>query len=50
MTEDRTGLADALRQADTWAVPHAGVVVVGRDGVLAQHGETTRVLPIASVA
>jgi CubicO group peptidase (beta-lactamase class C family) len=39
-----------LPRIDTWPVPHAGVVVAGRDGVLAAHGDVTRVLPIASVA
>jgi CubicO group peptidase (beta-lactamase class C family) len=54
MSDDRAprtaALTQALMQVDDWAVPHAGVVVVGPDGVLAQHGETGRVLPIASVA
>jgi CubicO group peptidase (beta-lactamase class C family) len=43
-------LHDALARIDTWDVPHAGVVVIGRDGMLGSHGDTTRVLPIASVA
>jgi len=49
--DDRTArLHQVLPRIAGWDVPHAGVVVAGRDGVLAEHGETARVLPIASVA
>lgn len=39
----------ALGQIDAWPVPHAGVVVVGPDGVRAVRGDTGRRLRIASV-
>jgi CubicO group peptidase (beta-lactamase class C family) len=44
-----TRLARALAQVDGWDVPQAGVVVAGVDGVLAEHGVTDAVLPVASV-
>jgi len=47
-TEDR--LAGALVALDDWPVPHATAVVVGPDGPLARRGDTTRVLPVASVS
>jgi CubicO group peptidase (beta-lactamase class C family) len=51
MTGTETGrLAQALAPLDAWGVPHAGAIVVDRDGPLAEHGDTTRVLPIASLA
>lgn len=47
-------IADALRQVDDpatgWDVPHAGVVVVDAEGVLARRGTTDLALPVASVA
>jgi CubicO group peptidase (beta-lactamase class C family) len=51
MIEDKTTrLAAALAPLDAWEVPHACAVVVDRDGVIARHGDTARVLPVASVA
>jgi CubicO group peptidase (beta-lactamase class C family) len=51
MTHDRDGrLAGRLARIDAWDVPHPSVVVVDRDGVLGRHGDTARVLPVASVA
>ena len=51
MTDDVTArLAAALALIDAWDVPHASAVVVDRDGVVARHGDTARVLPVASVA
>jgi CubicO group peptidase (beta-lactamase class C family) len=43
-------LEHALDQLDGWDVPHAGVVVVDADGPRARHGETARVLPVASLS
>jgi CubicO group peptidase (beta-lactamase class C family) len=43
-------LGEALTRIDGWDVPHAGVTVVDGDGVIAEHGLTGEVLPIASVA
>jgi CubicO group peptidase (beta-lactamase class C family) len=40
----------ALERLATWPVPHAGVIVVGTDGVLATAGETATSLRIASVS
>src|SRR3954454_4488599 len=39
----------ALEQIDNWPVPHAAVAVVGPEGVLDRRGETSRVMPLASV-
>ncbi|WP_236982735.1 MULTISPECIES: serine hydrolase domain-containing protein [Mycobacterium] len=39
----------ALEALDDWPVPNAAAAVVGPDGVLASHGETARVFPLASV-
>jgi CubicO group peptidase (beta-lactamase class C family) len=44
-----TQLEVALTQLDSWDVPHAGAIVVTADGTLARHGDTTRVLPVASL-
>jgi CubicO group peptidase (beta-lactamase class C family) len=43
-------LTAALAGCEDWAVPHAGVVIVAAGTVVARHGETERVLPIASLA
>lgn len=40
----------ALDRIDPWPVPHAGVAVVGPDGVLAVRGQTRQRLRIASVS
>jgi len=42
-------LASVLAALDDWPVPHAAAAVVGVNGVLAAHGETDRVFPLASV-
>ncbi|OHU83722.1 serine hydrolase domain-containing protein [Mycobacterium talmoniae] len=39
----------ALDLLGDWPVPHAAAAVVGTDGVLASHGDTTRPFPLASV-
>lgn len=40
----------SLEQIDSWPVPHAGAAVIDPAGtVLASHGETARVFPLASV-
>lgn len=39
----------ALRQLEQWDAPHAGVAVVGPDGVLDRHGATDVAMRIASV-
>ena len=39
----------ALARIDDWPVPHVGVVVVDRTGIVASHGEIDRVFPLASV-
>ncbi|BDB41956.1 hypothetical protein Mkiyose1665_37480 [Mycobacterium kiyosense] len=38
-----------MEALDDWPVPNAAAAVVGPDGVLASHGETARVFPLASV-
>lgn len=38
-----------LRALDDWPVPNAAAAVVGRDGVLASHGDTHRRFALASV-
>jgi len=43
------GLERALAVLDTWPVPHAGAVVTDASAELARHGETTTVLPVASL-
>jgi len=50
MPSSTSPLMRALTRIDAWPVPHAGVVVVGTDGPLARHGDTNRVLPVASLA
>jgi CubicO group peptidase (beta-lactamase class C family) len=49
-TSSTVPLASAVSLIDAWAVPHAGVVVVGADGPLVRRGETDLVLPVASLA
>lgn len=40
----------SLEQIDSWPVPHAAAAVISADGtILASHGDTTRVFPLASV-
>ena len=41
---------DALALIDTWPVSTVGVAAVGADGVVARHGTTDCVLPMASVS
>ena len=38
-----------LRVLDDWPVPNAAAAVVGREGVLATHGDTERQFALASV-
>jgi len=47
---DTRQLSQALATCEAWEVPHAGVVVVDGGTVLGRHGDTTRVLPVASLA
>jgi CubicO group peptidase (beta-lactamase class C family) len=47
---DLSALGPALAAIDTWDVPSAAVAVTGRDGVAVTRGETSRVLPVASLA
>ena len=42
-------LAAALSTVDSWPVPNAAAAVVSPQGVLATHGPTSRVFPLASV-
>jgi CubicO group peptidase (beta-lactamase class C family) len=44
-----TDLTAALRAIDTWDAEHAAAALVGRSGVLDQHGDTDRVFRWASV-
>jgi len=48
--EDSDALERALAGCQEWEVPHAGVVVVDGATVLGRHGDTRRVLPIASLS
>jgi len=43
-------LHDVLTRIDAWPVPYAGAIVCDAEGVRARHGDTTRPLPIASLA
>ena len=47
---DRNPLQTALTAIDGWDVPAAAVGVARRDGSITVHGDTSRVLPIASLA
>ena len=42
-------LAAALSTVDSWPVPNAAVAVVSPHGVVATHGLTSQVFPLASV-
>jgi CubicO group peptidase (beta-lactamase class C family) len=45
----QAALAAALRLIDTWPVEHAAAAVIGTDGVIARHGETSREFALASL-
>lgn len=44
-----SALTDALAGVDTWSADHAAVALVGPDGIVASHGDPTRVFRWASV-
>ena len=49
MAIDPDALGPVLARIDGWDVPSAGVVVLDVEGVLARHGATDLILPVASV-